>query len=81
GNYPNPFNPSTTISYDVAEVSDVKLEIFDIGGRLVEKLESLQRLPGSYSVRWDGSARPSGTYFVRLEAGSFSDVETILLVK
>ena len=87
-NHPNPFNPSTTISYGVpgGDPLLVRLEIFDIRGRLVRVLENTVREPGFYQVYWDGtdnSGRPqgSGVYFYRLNAGGESRMRKMVLVK
>ncbi len=86
-NYPNPFNPSTTISYSVPEGgSEIRLEVFDIRGRLVRVLASGAHEQGSYRVRWDGTdeagrAVSSGVYFGRLRAEGFSAVRKMVLVK
>ncbi|MBU0690945.1 hypothetical protein KKH18_03935, partial [bacterium] len=65
--YPNPFNSSTTITYDVDAIADVRLEVFSIEGRLVETLVAAERWPGRYTARWNGTsngyAAGSGTYF------------------
>lgn len=67
-NYPNPFNPSTNIKFDVRFSGDVKLEIFNVSGESVqaEQLGSLSA--GSYEYKWDASGMPSGIYFYRLTA-------------
>ncbi|MEM1269467.1 MAG: DUF4331 family protein [Bacteroidota bacterium] len=66
-NYPNPFNPSTTISYHVARDGIVSLAVYDIQGRLVDRLVSdSRRAPGTYEVNWDAANMPSGTYFYQL---------------
>jgi len=90
-NYPNPFNPSTTITYSVpssagAAFHQVALEVFDLRGRRVAVLASGAHEPGTYSVVWQGrdeSGRPlpSGVYFSRLRSGSFSQTRKMVLVK
>jgi FlgD Ig-like domain len=86
GNYPNPFNPSTSIQYDLKEDSFVEVQVFDLLGRLVKTLVSQPHLAGRHSVIWDGinsagSAVPSGTYVYRLKAGDFVQSNTLVLVK
>jgi len=81
--YPNPFNPSTTISYFLPEQSDVNLTVLDIRGQEVMTLQDEVKIAGSYEVQWSGmdqSGNPvsTGVYFCRLEAGSFS--QTIKMV-
>jgi len=69
-NYPNPFNPSTSISYTVADRSAVSLVVRDVMGREVSKLiDNKMQDAGSYSVKFDASNLPSGTYFYTLTAG------------
>ena len=71
GNFPNPFNASTTIEFSLAEAGYIELEVYDIQGRLVKTLASGYFGSGSHSVVWDGSSRAghslaSGVYFYRL---------------
>ncbi|KXK41428.1 MAG: xylanase [Chlorobi bacterium OLB5] len=80
-NYPNPFNPSTQIKFDIAKTSNVKLLIYDILGREVKTLVNETAQPGTYEVLFDGSNLASGTYFMKLEAGTFTDIKKIVLVK
>jgi len=76
-NYPNPFNPSTTISFGLPEKASVCLSVYDISGRLVRTLARTDLNAGEYRILWDsrddaGSAVPSGVYFYHLRAGGFS---------
>ena len=87
-NVPNPFNPSTTISYNVPEGSTVRvrLEIFNLRGQLVRTLVDELREAGAYSVVWDGKDRTgrdvsSGVYFYRLRAGDFIQTRKMVLLK
>jgi hypothetical protein len=80
-NYPNPFNPITQIKYDIPKQGLVTLKVFDVLGREVAKLVNDVKAPGSYVVDFDASKFASGTYFYRLEAGTFSDVKKMLLIK
>ncbi len=82
-NYPNPFNPSTEIRYQTSEVNHVTLKVFDILGREVATLVNEVKPAGSHSVQWstDNSHLSSGVYFYRLEAGNFTHVKKMLLVK
>jgi FlgD Ig-like domain len=87
-NSPNPFNPSTTIKFQVPQGSStqVTLKVFDIGGRLVVSLVDGAREAGSYSVFWDGADRrgrqlASGVYFYRMTAGSFVRTRKMVLLK
>lgn len=80
-NYPNPFNPATTISYDVAGTDMVRLEVFDVLGRKVSTLVNTQQTPGKYNVQFDARDFASGVYVYRLEAGSRVFTRTMLLLK
>lgn len=80
-NYPNPFNPSTTISYELPWSAFVVLTVYDVLGREVETLVNERQIAGSHSVRFDGSALPSGVYFYRLEAGTYHETKKLILLK
>jgi hypothetical protein len=86
-NYPNPFNPATTIKYALPEASDVKLEIYNVVGQVVRTLVADHQNAGRYVVQWDatndsGHSLSSGIYFYRLQAGGeFLEVKKMLLVK
>jgi hypothetical protein len=79
--YPNPFNPSTTVRYDVPEAATIRLVVFDPLGRLVEVLSTKHQTPGTYTVDWSPHSVPSGVYFVRMEAGDFAATRTVILAK
>jgi hypothetical protein len=84
--YPNPFNPSTTISYDLPNESFVSIVIYDAIGQEVRRLVSEQTAAGRYRVQWDaldstGRAVGSGVYIAKVEAGSFSSSQKMLLLK
>jgi len=80
-NYPNPFNPSTSIKYDVPKNTFVNLSVYDILGKLVTNLVSQDMTAGRYDIVWDAKNYASGTYIYRLEAGEFTDVKKMILVK
>jgi hypothetical protein len=80
-NYPNPFNPTTTIEYDLPIVSDVTLVIFDILGRKVVTLVSGLQQPGRQRVVWNAAEYPSGIYFYRLKADDFVETKKMVLLK
>jgi len=79
--YPNPFNPSATISFDLPVASEVKLDIYDINGRNVEALPPRPYSPGHHQMTFCGDELPSGIYFVRLSAGDFQETQKIVLMK
>ncbi len=80
-NYPNPFNPFTKITYQIPKSSFVKLNIYDITGRLVKTLVNEVKEQGTHSVTFNGSGLASGTYFYRLESGQFAEIKKMILVK
>jgi hypothetical protein len=80
-NYPNPFNPSTTIVYRVGSRALVNLEVDDLLGRAVATLVNEVKQPGTYTVQWDASGMASGVYLYHLQAGGFSDVKKLLLLR
>ena len=80
-NFPNPFNPSTTIRFTIPELSNVKLTIYDIAGREVMTLLNKEIQAGSYDIKWDASNFASGIYFYRINAGAFNETKRMLLLK
>jgi len=80
---PNPFNPTTTISFDLPVASQVKLDVFDINGRIVgaHSRAPLQYSPGTHSISFDGSNQTSGIYLYRLTAGEFTASGKMVLMK
>jgi hypothetical protein len=79
-NYPNPFNPVTTIKYDIPGNNTVTVKVYDLLGREVFSSTEYKTV-GSYEVRFDGTNLASGLYFYSLEAGNFRDVKKMVLVK
>jgi len=85
-NYPNPFNPETTICYDLAKGDKVKLEIFNVKGQLVKTLVNESKDAGSFSAKWDGKNDKmrkvtSGVYFYRLTTSGKTLTKKMLLLK
>ncbi len=80
-NYPNPFNATTTLSYSLPTTSHVDLRLYDLTGREITTLVQHEQRAGTYRVLLDGSRLASGTYFVRLQAGTFSKTQKIVLLK
>jgi hypothetical protein len=86
GNYPNPFNPSTTVRFDLAQAGMTHVHIYDLLGNSVRTLVNSDLRPGSYSVRWDGrddNAAPvtSGVYFCRMEGPDVLQVRRMMLMQ
>jgi hypothetical protein len=80
-NYPNPFNPSTTISFSLPSRSFVTLKIFDVMGRDVATIASEEFPSGSYSRTWNAKGVPSGVYFYRLQADAYSETKRLVLLR
>jgi hypothetical protein len=80
-NFPNPFNPKTVISYQLAFSSSVKLTIFDLLGQEVAVLINKQQRPGLYSVEFDAKGIASGLYLYKLQTGKYVETRTMLLMK
>jgi hypothetical protein len=80
-NYPNPFNPFTTISFTLPNSELVSLTVFDLTGNEVVRTDYGGMSPGWHQVYFDGGNLPSGKYFYRLQAGSYSAVKSMMLVR
>jgi hypothetical protein len=80
-NYPNPFNPTTVISYQLPVASHVRLVVYDQTGRVVATLVDENKPAGVHTGRLDASRLASGVYLYRIEAGSFSTVKKMVLVR
>jgi carboxypeptidase T len=80
-NYPNPFNPSTSIKYQLPKAGYVKLTVFDALGRVVKTLVNENKPAGVYETSLDASQLSTGVYFYKIEAGDFSDVKKMMLIK
>ncbi|QOJ28035.1 MAG: FG-GAP repeat protein [Ignavibacteriales bacterium] len=80
-NYPNPFNPLTTIEFSLPAASAVKIAVYDMLGNRVSELLNEKREAGYYSLPFDASALPSGVYVYRIEAGEFTSVKKMTLIK
>lgn len=80
-NFPNPFNPSTVISYQLPVSSNVVLKIYDVLGNEVGTLVDEYKPAGSYEVDWDASNYPSGVYFYQLKTQNFLESKKMILMK
>ncbi len=80
-NYPNPFNPTTIINFDVAKLQNVKLAVYDMLGKELEILVSDLLQPGRYRATFAGANYPSGVYYYRLQTDGFVETKKMLLVK
>jgi len=80
--FPNPFNPSTTISYTLNEAGMIKVHIYDMLGRNVNTLVSEMKTPGKYTVQWNAEGHASGVYFCKIEYGDFIQLtQKMILMK
>ncbi len=80
-NYPNPFNPSTKIEYSVPTDSKVVLKVYDVIGREIKTLINEEKAAGNYKIQFDATDLTSGIYFYKIQAGSFSQVKKMILLK
>jgi hypothetical protein len=85
-NYPNPFNPSTMITYSVPQKVHVRLDVYNVLGQRITSLVDEEQSAGVHSLMWDAKTNSrrmvsSGVYFLRMEAGSFSQIKKMLLLK
>jgi hypothetical protein len=85
-NYPNPFNPTTTINYTIPKEGNVKIEVYDITGKLVTTLVNSSMSGGKYSVTWNGKNSSgqnvgSGIYLYRIQASDFVSVKKMVMLK
>ena len=85
-NYPNPFNPSTTISYDLPEQAQVTLSIYDLLGKKIKTLVNQSQDAGKNIVVWDGTDNlgrqvSGGVYLYQIQAGEFTQTRKMLLLK
>ena len=79
--YPNPFNPSTTINYELSSESLVNISVYDALGRLVTELVNDVQPSGANVVSWNAADQASGAYFVRMTSGSYTSTQKLMLVK
>jgi hypothetical protein len=80
-NYPNPFNPTTMIAYDIPSPGHVMLKVYNLLGQEVAVLVDEDLPAGRYQVSWNASGLASGLYFYRIQAGSFVDTKKLLILK
>jgi len=80
-NYPNPFNPSTKITFSLPTPGLVTLRIFDVLGREIEDLVNERKEIGKHIFEWNAEGLPSGVYFYRIVAGDLIETKTMVLMK
>jgi flagellar hook assembly protein FlgD len=86
GNYPNPFNPETTIQYSVKETANVKIDVYNTKGQKVKTLVNEQKVAGDHTALWQGKDDSgndvaSGVYFYRLTSQNNTTAKKMLLIK
>ena len=79
--YPNPFNPLTTIKYEIPNLSHVSLKIYDLSGREIDQLVNKELEEGYHVIEWNASNFPSGVYFVKMISENFFQTQKIMLIK
>lgn len=80
-NYPNPFNPTTKINFEISEDGTVEIDVFDISGRKIQSLMNKRLTNGNYTVIWDASGFSTGIYFYRVKVNDKSITKKIMLLK
>jgi predicted esterase len=80
-NYPNPFNPITTISYFLSKPATTSIKVYDLLGKEVKTLLNGYQTAGSHKIELDASSLSSGVYFYKMEAGAFSEIRKLVLIK
>ncbi len=79
--YPNPFNPTTTIMYQIPEFSNISIDVYNMNGQMIQNLHSGFKNPGEYSIIWNASNVTSGIYLIKLVSGSFIETQKVILIK
>ena len=79
--FPNPFNPSINIKYELSIPTLIQLEIYNINGQIIDLIDEGYRMSGKHIAHWDGSNFPSGIYFVMMKHQSEKQILKIVLIK
>jgi hypothetical protein len=80
-NYPNPFNPATVISYELPSNSFVSLSVYNIQGKLIETLVSMEQKTGRYEITWNAESCAGGVYYYTLNAGELTETRKMVVIK
>ena len=80
-NYPNPFNPSTTIKFRIQKSEFISLNVYDIIGNEISTLVKEQKSPGTYKIEFDGKELSSGVYFYSITMGKLTETKKMMLMK
>ena len=81
GNYPNPFNPATSIRFSVPASGSVNISVYDLTGDQVATILDQSLLSGAHTVRWNARQHPSGVYIVRIGADRYARTQKVMLLK
>jgi hypothetical protein len=79
--YPNPFNPTTTMTLTTPDAGNVTVQVYNLHGQIVSTLLSGHQPANTYSLVWDASNVPSGMYFVKAEFGGITETQKLMLIK
>ena len=79
--YPNPFNPTTTLEFDVANSGIVNFTVYNINGRIVDSILSKFYTPGNYQIKWEAQDFPSGIYLIQMRTESSTYLQKVMLLK
>ena len=79
--YPNPFNPITSIDYTIAEKSNLSIEVYNLQGRIINKIVKDRIDPGYYTFNWDGTNEPSGIYIIKVQISDTIKIYRTVLIK
>ena len=79
--YPNPFNPTTTLTLTTPDAGNVTVQVYNLHGQVVSTLLSGHKPANTYSLVWDASNSPSGMYFVKAEFGGITETQKLMLIK
>jgi hypothetical protein len=80
-NYPNPFNPTTTINFTVEIRHATSLNVYDINGRLIDLVFQGVLEIGTHEFHWNGNNQPSGVYFIKLSSSDYNQTRKMVLLK
>ncbi|MCX6159525.1 MAG: T9SS type A sorting domain-containing protein [Ignavibacteriota bacterium] len=80
-NFPNPFNPTTNISFSLPKAGFVNISVYDITGKLVQELVNSNQPAGKFNVTWDANNFASGVYFYKIKSGDFTEMKKMSLIK
>jgi hypothetical protein len=80
-NFPNPFNPSTSVQYAISSRQFISLKVYDVLGNEIETLVNEEKPAGNYEVTWFAEQLPSGVYFYQLKMGNYMETKKMLLIK